>query len=633
MGNKATESLIWLGMNCMERKRRWPTVKQATREVVLPLLVTWSAPVWALNASINGVSSEVEDNIDAYLQNIDEDQYTDVRLEGEIRKRAQEAMRVFGYYESDIAVDVDSSPITLRIEPGSPVKIDVLSVNISGEASDDPPFQEALDAFPLKEGDTLRHAPWDRLRNQFSGLALERGYFDWGFTDRRMEIRPYLESARLYMDFDSGPRYQFGNTTISGSHIEPERLLQMQTFEAGEPYLAESIARYNQRLAETEWFSSVTVRPRLETARELTLSPPTGSSPWWNEATASQPQRPRLSSTALASAFSVTQRDDTSLPIDVSVEPADRHQFEVGIGFATDVGPRMRFGWKQPWINRFGHSLDHDLYVSAPDQRFTGTYNIPLEDPLRDSYRLQYGVRNLDDGDTQSLEGTVEIARRWKFENRWVQTLYFRTTYEDFTQGGVSDEVLLFYPGIQWSRTRTRPQRFPLWGDRQQLSLEYSDTIWGSDAQFARMTGDTEWIRTIGDDNRFSARLSIGAIETDNFDKLPPSLRFFAGGDRSVRGYSYESLSPRNEEGLLRGGQQMLTSTLEYQRRVTGDWWGATFVDTGDAFDNWGPEELKTGAGVGIRWISPVGPIRLDVAHPFDDEDDWRLHFSIGPEF
>ena len=77
----------------MERKRRWPTVKQATREVVLPLLVTWSAPVWALNASINGVSSEVEDNIDAYLQNIDEDQYTDVRLEGEIRKRAQSHAR------------------------------------------------------------------------------------------------------------------------------------------------------------------------------------------------------------------------------------------------------------------------------------------------------------------------------------------------------------------------------------------------------------------------------------------------------------------------------------------------------------------------------------------------------------
>lgn len=617
----------------MEKQRRWPVIKQTACRVVLPLLVIAASPAWALNASINGVSSEVEANIDAYLRAIDEDQYTDTRLEGEIRKRAQEAMRVFGYYEPDITIEVNSTPITLRIDPGPQVKIDILSINIDGEANDDPPFQAALDEFPLREGDTLRHAPWDRLRNQLSGLALERGYFDWGFTDRRMEVRPYLESARLYMDFNSGPRYQFGDTSITGSHIEPERLRKMQTFEAGDPYLSESIALYNQRLAETRWFSSVSVRPRLDTAQELTMSPPTGGSPWWDEATASQPPRPRLSSAAFASALSIGKGDDTRLPIDVNVEPADRHQFEVGVGFATDVGPRLRFSWQQPWINRFGHSLDHDLYISAPDQRFTGTYNVPLDDPLRDSYRLQYGVRNLDDGDTRSIESTVEIARRWEFENRWVQTLYFRTTYEDFTQGGISDDVLLFYPGIQWSRTRTRPQRFPLWGDRQQLSVEYSDTAWGSAAQFARLTGDTEWIRTLGEDNRFLARLSIGAIETDDFDKLPPSLRFFAGGDRSVRGYSYESLSPRNAEGRLQGGQQMLTSTLEYQRRVSGDWWGATFVDSGDAFDNWGPNELKTGAGVGVRWVSPVGPIRLDVAHPFDHEDDWRLHFSIGPEF
>ncbi len=602
--------------------------------MVLPLL-TLSPSTWALNAAISGVSGQVERNIDAYLQNIDEEQYTDVRLEGEIRQRTQEAMRVFGYYSPDITVELDQTPIAVRIEPGPQVKIEVLSINVEGEAQDDPPFQEALDNFPLREGDVLRHAPWDRLRNQFSGLAIERGYFDWGFTDRRMEVRPYLESARLYMDFNSGPRYQFGDTSIRGSHIDPERLRQMQTFEPGDPYLAESLALYNQRLGETEWFSSVTVRPRLATTQELIIAPPSGGDPWWNEATSAQPERPRLSSAALASALSMSRREEnnTRLPIDVSVEPANRHQYEVGIGYATDVGPRLRFGWKQPWINRFGHSLNHDLYISAPEQRFTGVYNIPLEDPLRDSYRLQYGLRNRDDGDTRSMEGTVEVARRWEFENRWVQTLYFRTTYEDFTQGGMSDQVWLFYPGIQWSRTRTRPPRFPLWGDRQQLSIEYSDTIWGSDAQFARLTGDTEWIRTIGDDNRFLARLSVGAIETDDFDKLPPSLRFFAGGDRSVRGYSYESLSPRNEEGRLRGGQQMLTSTLEYQRRVTGDWWGAAFVDSGDAFDNWGPEELKTGAGVGVRWVSPVGPIRLDVAHPFDHEDDWRLHFSIGPEF
>ncbi|MBP5981348.1 MAG: outer membrane protein assembly factor [Halomonas sp.] len=616
----------------MGRQRRWRSATQVACFIALPLCTASMTPAWALTADISGVDGDVEANVSAYLESIDAEQYTDVRLEAEIRSRAQEAMRVFGYYEPDISIEL-TPPIRLTIEPGPRVEIEVLSVNIEGDAKDDPPFQQALDNFPLSEGDPLRHAPWDRLRNQFAGLAIERGYFDSGFTDRRMEVRPYLQSVRLYMDFDSGPRYRFGKVHITGSHIEPDRLQQMQTFEENDPYLAESLATYNQRLGETGWFKSVTVRPRLETAQELTITPPGGGDPWFSEATASQPQRPRISSAALLSVLNINKRDNTTLPIDVSVEPADRHQFEVGIGYATDVGPRLRFSWHQPWINSLGHSLNHDLYLSAPEQRFTGVYNIPLEDPLRDSYRLQYGVRNIDDSDTQSLEGSVEIARRWQFENDWVQSLYFRTTYEDFTQGGEADEVWLFYPGIQWSRTRTRPQRFPLWGDRQQLSIEYSDTIWGSDAKFTRLTGDTEWIRTINDDNRFSARLSMGAIETDDFSKLPPSLRFFAGGDRSVRGYSYESLSPRNAEGRLRGGQQMITSSLEYQRRVRENWWGATFIDTGDAFDNWGPNDLKTGAGVGVRWISPVGPIRLDVAHPFDHEDAFRLHFSIGPEF
>ncbi len=355
----------------MGRQRRWPTAKQVAYLLVLPLMSA-SSVSWALEADISGVDGRVLVNIEAYLENIEADQYTDARLEGEIRQRTQEAMRVYGYYEPDITVELDQPPIAVRIESGPQVVIEVLDISITGDANNDPPFQDALDDFPLKQGEPLRHAPWDSLRSQFAGLAIERGYFDWGFSDRRMEVRPYLESARLYMAFDSGPRYHFGDTFITGSHIEPERLRQMQTFRAGEPYLAESLARYNQRLAETGWFSSVSVRPRLETAQELTIAPPSGGSPWWNEATASQPERSRVSSAALASALSINSRDDTRLPIDVSVEPADRHQFEVGIGYATDVGPRLRFGWQQPWINRFGHSLDPDLYLSAPEQRFTG---------------------------------------------------------------------------------------------------------------------------------------------------------------------------------------------------------------------------------------------------------------------
>jgi translocation and assembly module TamA len=599
---------------------------------------------WAIEARIEGVEGDVADNIRNYLDDLDAEQYSRARLESEIRRNTREAMRVYGYYEPQLELAFPSaeppSRVDLAIDPGPRVRIEVLDFRLLGDAGDDPPFQEAIDDFPLDVGDPLLHAPYDRLRSRLANLSLERGYFDWRFVDRRMEVRPYDESARLYLALDSGPRHRFGEVTIRGSHIEPSRLMRMLPFAQGDAYLAEELARYNQRLGQTEWFATVTVRPQVDEAAELALPEPELG--FWNALELegrSEPEtppldRPRISAAALAEAAALHRELRPEVPIDVEVTPADRHRFEIGVGFATDVGPRTRFAWNQPWVNRFGHSLDNALFLSAPEQRFSGSYDIPLDDPLRDRYEFQYGFRHLDNEDTRTLEARLEAARRWEFDNGWIQRLYLRSLFEDFDQGGESDQVWLLYPGVSWARTRTRNPTFPTWGDSQRLSLEASNGVWGSNADFLRLTGNTQWIRMFGDDARFVTRLGIGAIETDDFSKIPPSLRFFAGGDNSVRGYDYESLAPRNAEGKLRGGQQRVTASAEVQRRVTGDWWGAAFVDTGDAFDDWPPESLNTGAGLGIRWISPVGPIRFDIAHPFDDEDNpWRIHFAIGPEF
>ncbi|MDR5902119.1 autotransporter assembly complex protein TamA [Halomonas icarae] len=604
-----------------------------------------ASTVLAIEARVEGLKGDPAANIRHYLDGLDESQYSRTRLEGESRRRAAEAMRAYGYYEPKIEARLaEGEPpeyVELTIDPGPRVRIETLDFRLEGDAREDPPFQKAIDDFPLAVGDPLVHAPYDSLRGRLANLSLERGYFEWRYSDRRMEVRPFDESARLYLTLDSGPRYRFGNVSISGSHIEPDRLRRLLPFTPGAPYLAGELATFNQRLGQTEWFRSVTVRPRLESS-SLALEEERAG---WAEAVASEggtrygaryDTTTHVSAAGLegVTALAARQEERPSVPIDVKVAPADRHRFEVGVGYATDVGPRMRFSWDQPWINRYGHGLDHDLYLSAPQQRFGGVYTLPLDNPLRDSYRFQYGLSHKDTDDTRSLEATLEGARRWEFENGWIQHLYVRTTYEDFTQGNDNEQVLLLYPGIRWSRTRTRNPTFPSWGDRQRLSLEVSDGLWGSDADFVRVTGESRWIRKIGADNRVVTGLGLGAIETSDFSLIPPSLRFFAGGDNSVRGYGYESLSPRDDEGKLTGGQQLLTYSLEWQRRVTGDWWGAAFVDTGDAFEEWGPDDLKTGAGLGVRWISPVGPIRLDIAHPFDDEDNsWRLHFAIGPEF
>jgi len=594
----------------------------------------------ALEATIEGIEDPLANNVRLYLDGLEAEQYSPARLESEVLRRSSEALRVFGYYSPTIEPRFDDaeapSSVTLSISPGEPVRIEVLSLSVTGDAADDAPFREAIEDFPLSEGDRLRHAPFDSLRSRLANLALERGYFDWRFADRRMEVRPYANSARLYLAMDSGRRHRFGDVTFQGEHIEASRLEALAPFASGEPYLASEVARFNQRLGQTEWFASVNVRPRLN--RELArLALPDAASGWWQsldvEGLTPVEREPRIAAEALVAAAGLQRPAAPEVPIDVSVTPADRHQFEVGVGYATDVGPRLHLAWHQPWINRYGHSLNHDLYLSGPEQRITGVYTVPLADPLRDSYRFQYGLRNKDNEDTRTLESTVEAARRWTFDNDWQQTLYLRGTYEDFTQAGVSNQVVLLYPGISWSRTRTRNPTFPTWGDRQRFSVEYSSDWWGSAAEFLRLTGDSEWIRMLGDDNRFVGRVGIGSITTSDFADVPPSLRFFTGGDRSVRGYAFESLAPEDDEGRLVGGEQLFTASLEAQRRITGKWWLASFVDTGDAFSDWSPGDLNTGAGLGVRWISPVGPIRLDIAHPFDVEDAFRIHFAIGPEF
>ena len=107
-------------------------------------------------------------------------------------------------------------------------------------------------------------------------------------------------------------------------------------------------------------------------------------------------------------------------------------------------------------------------------------------------------------------------------------------------------------------------------------------------------------------------------------------MRFFAGGDQSIRGYDYHSLGPEDADGNVIGGSSLLTGSIEYEHRLFGNYYGAAFVDAGNAFDGTDLNAV-VGAGVGIKWRSPIGPIRLYVAHPFSlDETGIKLHVSVG---
>ncbi|NIY87222.1 autotransporter assembly complex protein TamA [Vibrio campbellii] len=568
-------------------------IRKATPIIVSLLAFSHSAYA-DVSLKIKGIDGALEDNVNAYLSSIPEDDYsTSLRFQARLEQSITEALNALGYYHAKISYTItkDNDELIVNVQPGEPVRIKEMDVVISGEAGEDEEFTNLIKKSRLKEGRILNQGEYDALKSGIRNLALQRGYFNGDFKLSRLEVVPELNEANVRLHYDSGIRYHFGTVEILGSQIWEDRVDSLRPFKTGEPYLVSEVGEYNQNLSNTDWFSSVFVEPDL------------------------------------------TKLDDgRDLPIKVSLAPAAKNQIETGIGYSTDTGVRGTLKWKKPWVSARGHSFDTALSLSKPEQTITAGYKIPLDDVLHEYYQLQFGLKHLDNRDTESLESNLAVERHWITDGGWHKTLYVRHLYENFSQGLQEDGVQFVLPGASFSRTRTRGGNMPMWGDKQSVTIEYGDPALLSETRVLRLLGRTSWIRGIGQNHRGLFRLEGGANVTDEFEKLSPSLRFFAGGDNNIRGYGYESISPTDSSGALTGAKYMVTSTLEYQYRVHGNWWGAVFYDIGDAFNK--TPEWKSGAGVGIRWASPVGPVSFDFAWGLDAEPDpeFRIHFSLGPE-
>lgn len=544
--------------------------------------------------SVKGLAGKVEENVNVYLSSIPEKEYdTSLRFQARLERNITEALNALGYYhpQFDFQTSDKGDELIVTVTPGTAMLIHTLDIKIDGEASQDPDFANLVKNSGLKVGERLNHGFYDQLKSGIRNLALQKGYFEGDFVVSRLEVSPTRNQANIHLHYDSGIRYHFGETTITGSQIREDRVRSLQPYETGEPYLVSEIGKYNQNLSNTDWFSSVFVEPDLSMLGE-----------------------------------------GRELPVKVSLAPQARNKLETGIGYSTDVGVRGSLKWKKPWLSSRGHSFDSSFSLSKPEQTITAGYRIPMADVLNDYYRIQYGMKNVDNRDTKSLESNLALERHWTLDNGWHRTVFIRYLLENYEQGIQDDNAQFLMPGISFNRTRSRGGAMPTWGDKQSLTVEYGNAKALSETDVLRLIGGMSWIRSAGENHRGIFRIGGGANIVDDFDKLSPSLRFFAGGDNNLRGYGYESISPKDSSGALSGAKFVAVTSLEYNYRVVGNWWGAMFYDYGDAFND--TPDFKRGVGVGVRWASPVGPVRLDFAWGLDATpgDEFRIHFTLGPE-
>lgn len=564
--------------------------------VSLALLVALPAAAAELEVLLSPKSKALRENVEAHIGELGERDLDSLqRFSRHAEREATKALQALGYYRPRIRSEVletGGKPVLrLQIEQGEPVRLRTVEIRVEGEAAQFARFRVPR-SDKLAPGAVLDHGAYEDAKRLIRNRALRFGFFDGRFVEQSLRIDPEAGVADIRLVYQSGPRYHLGQVQFEGeTPFDHDLLARMVPFQAGTAYDSDLIGELNRALVSSNYFEDV----RVDAAPE--------------------------------------QAEGHTIPVQVRLQARKPRTLAAGVGYSTDVGPRLRGTWRRHWRGKEGHRVGADFELSSPRQNLSTWYEIPLDPPLTESLRFSTGYQKEDLVDTQSERLTLGTQWQHLPENAWQRIVSLRWEQENYTTGEDEGRSTLLLPGIGFSRTVSDHKVDPSRGWRLQADLTGASRSLLSDTDLLHLDMQAKGLTTFAGGHRLLGRVQLGGIATNDFEAIPPSLRFFTGGDQSVRGYDYQTLSPRDSEGDRVGGRYLVVGSLEYQYPLRERWRLATFVDHGNAIDSLS-EPLKTGVGIGVRWVSPVGPLRLDLAHALDSDEGsgFRIHFSMGPE-
>jgi len=576
-----------------------------TQRRVLALLVCLcSTALFAqdkINVEISGIEKLLEDNVRLFLS-VEQQKNHALMSEGRLRrlhKKAPEeiarALQPFGYYRSSINSDLtQSSPGNWQaryvIDPGPALLVHQFDFKLNGEMADDPAFRSLIATFSLDKGTVFNHLKYEDIKVSLARLAAERGYFNARFSEHRVAVDLDRYEARIQLYYEGGVRYRFGEVLLVQDVLEPELLQRYIPFEKGAPYTLNQLLSLQQSLNDSDYFRTVEVSP--------------GDAPL----------------------------DSAEIPVAVMLTPRNRHRYRVGLGYGTDTGVRTKFGWEIPRLNRRGHRINTEIQVSERGYRLGSVYRVPVLNPRTDQIIYSAGVVNETTDTSESTVRTVGVGLN-RSRGQWRESVSINYQQENFVVADDRGRSTLLIPGVSWSRNWGRNFINALDGVHFDIGLRGARKNFLSNSDFFQLQGGVKTIKSLGRRNRIITRGRLGGTWTDEFRRLPSSVRFFAGGAQSVRGYKYQSLGPVDRRGNVVGGKYLMVGSIEFEHRFTSKWSAAIFYDGGNAFDDIA-EKLERGAGLGVRWQSPVGPVRFDMATDVSrGSKNWEPHINIGPDF
>lgn len=601
----------------MSRARAW---------LLAAVLLGAAAPATAeIRVEVEGVGDAIRANVLAYLSlaryaTLDDlsDEVVN-RLHQRVEREVADALRPFGYYapsvQSDLVRRGRDWQARIVVAPGEPVILKDVDVEIAGPGRDEPFLREVLDNEALQPGQPLNHGTYEALKGDLQRRATSSGYLDAHYTAAELLVDPAKREAVARLRLETGARYRFGATEIEQDVLDAKYVRRFLRFQEGDWYSSGALLRTQFALDDTAYFGAVEVLPGDRDPQALTV------------------------------------------PVRIQASRNERDKYSIGVGYETDFGPRVRFGWERRYLNRKGHRLRFETNVARKNQSGGATYLIPIGDPALEKVELNLIAANDELGSGDTAERSVRFRPSiTRVLANWQRVQFVDFLHSQSRTGTARATDTLVVPGISFAPV---PRGFGMGNALDATSGFYvellgSQRALGSRANFLRFRARDDWRWRLAPKWSLLARAEVGTTAVKNFDELPPQYRFFAGGDRSVRGFGFNTLSPRVAQvvadpatgqpkidattGLVEtrsvrtGGKHLLVGSVELEHDLPRSFAVAVFTDVGNAFNSFG-DPLEYSVGVGVRYKLPFVSVGLDVAQALSESTGPRLHLNITPVF
>ena len=616
--------------------------------LLLCLLAGPLAHAASVTVEVRGVSDEVRDNVLAFLSferyrrgGVDLNADTVERLHNRVEREVDAALRPFGFYEPKVESTLTDQGhsdwrVVININPGPPVLVENIDVRVAGPGEGDPLFRRILDNLPLHRGDRLSHAAYDAIKADLQRTAATFGYLDARLIRNELVVDPPNHTANIALELETGERYRFGATTVEQNVVRETLVRRYIRYHEGDYFDLTQVLRTQFALDDAGYFANLEVTP----------------------------QDP--------------DRQAHTVPVKIRADPGRRHRYSIAGGWATDTGIRGTFGFEDRRINSLGHSLSVSVQASQVQKYFVQSrYRIPVGDPAVENISLNAFVQQQTLADVTAITQSAgvsftDVTGGW--QHVWL--LNGVHTVSDNSAPTVvnvdqarSDELLV--PELNLARVPTGYLGEPLFERPFYATIKASHSALGSQADFLQVHLQAIRVFPLIPKWHLLLRGEVGTTFVKNFNDLPAVYRFFAGGDNSVRGFSYNELSPlegpecqTNNAGqvlltangscqpkpgyyLKTGGKDIVTGTVEVIRELPRNLGVAAFFDYGNALNSFRkpdcvpgtmpgtticPPFMEYSVGVGLRVRLPVMTLGVDIAQPLSANAGPRLHINFSPK-